>query len=341
MGKTGLDVSRVAIGGIPIQRPSLEEAVKIINRALDLGVNLIDTSIGYGDSEVIIGKGIKGRRDEVLIATKGSWRNKETSLAHIDYSLQRLGTDYIDLWQMHNIKDLDSLNQAISNGGSLDAAKQALDEGKIDHIGFSTHNLEVAVKGVESGFFETIMFPINFIAREAADKLITCAKKHNVGFLGMKPFAGGNIMDARLALGYLLQYENVIPVPGVEKLEEIDEIVKLVNEGIELSNYDWVQMDAIRDQLGNKFCRQCMYCMPCPQGVEIWILTYMKNLFRLWPKERIIKNFGEAAETAIKCIQCGECEEKCPYDLPIRELINENFAYYLNELQNYSQEQGG
>jgi aryl-alcohol dehydrogenase-like predicted oxidoreductase len=157
LGKTGLDVSRVAMGGIPIQRPSLEEAVKIINRALDLGVNLIDTSIGYGDSEVIIGKGIKGRRDEVLIATKGSWRNKETSLAHIDYSLQRLGTDYIDLWQMHNIKDLDSLNQVISDGGSLDAAHQAFDEGKIDHIGFSTHNLEVAVKGVESGFFETII----------------------------------------------------------------------------------------------------------------------------------------------------------------------------------------
>jgi aryl-alcohol dehydrogenase-like predicted oxidoreductase len=180
-------VSRVGMGGIPIQRPPLEEAVKVINHALDRGINLIDTSIGYGDSELIMGKGIAGRRDEVVLATKGSWRSKEVSAEHIDSSLKRLGTDHIDLWQMHNIRDPEAFERVIAPGGSIEAAHEALDEGKILHLGFSTHNLEVALMGVETGLFETVQFPFNFIAREAADELITQAKKHDIGFIGMKP----------------------------------------------------------------------------------------------------------------------------------------------------------
>jgi len=332
LGKTGLMVSRVGMGGIPIQRPPLDKAVKVINRALDLGINLIDTSIGYGDSELIIGKGIAGRRDEVFLATKGSWRNKRALAEHIDSSLERLGTDHIDIWQMHNIRDRSAFKQVVEPGGSIEAAHEALEEGKILHLGFSTHNLEVALLGVDSGLFETVQFPFNFIAREAADELIAQAKKQNVGFIGMKPFAGGNITDARLAIGYVLQHENVVPDPGIERMEEIEEIVGLVDEGIEITDDDWVRMDALRDELGSRFCRQCMYCMPCPNGVEIWLLTYMENLFRLWPRERVIQVFGEDAETALNCVQCGECEEKCPYNLPIRELIQENYAFYRREV---------
>lgn len=332
LGKTGLMVSRIGMGGIPIQRPPIEEAIKVITRALDLDVNLIDTSIAYGDSEIIIGKSIAGRREEVILATKGSWRSKETIMENINSSLKRLNTDYIDLWQMHNIQDPDAFTQVTAPGGSIEAAQKALDEVKILHLGFSTHNLDVAMMGVESGLFETVQFPFNFIAREADDKLIAHAKKYNVGFIGMKPFAGGNISNARLALGYVLQHDNVVPDPGIEKLEEIDEIVGLVDDGIVLSESDWVEMDTLRDELGSRFCRQCMYCMPCSYGVEIWLLTYMKNLFRLWPRDRVIEVFGDRAVTAENCMQCGECEERCPYNLPIRELIQENYAYYQKEL---------
>lgn len=332
LGKTGLMVSRIGMGGIPIQRPSLTEAIKVINGALDLDVNFIDTSIAYGDSEIIIGKGIAGRREEVILATKGSWRSKEAIEENINSSLKRLKVDYIDLWQMHNIRDPDAFKQVISPDGSIKAAQKALDEGKIQHLGFSTHNLDVAIMGVESGLFETVQFPFNFIAREAEDKLIAHAKKNKVGFIGMKPFAGGNISNARLALGYVLQYDNVVPDPGIEKLEEIVEIVRLVDEGIVLSESDWVEMDNLRDELGSRFCRQCMYCMPCPNGVEIWLLTYIKNLLRLWPRERVIERFGNTLVTAEKCIQCGECEARCPYNLPIRELIQENFRYYQEEI---------
>jgi predicted aldo/keto reductase-like oxidoreductase len=233
---------------------------------------------------------------------------------------------------MHNIRDPQALKQVIEPGGAIEAAQEALDLGKILHLGFSTHNLEVAIEGVESELFETVQFPFNFIAREAADTIIAKAKKTNTGFLGMKPFAGGNITDARLALGYVLQYENVVPDPGIERIEDIEEIVTLVENGIRLTFDDWEIMDRIRDELGNRFCRQCMYCMPCPQDVEIWLLTYMKNLFRLWPHKRVIQVFGDRANTAENCIQCGECETKCPYHLPIRELIQENYTFYQEQL---------
>ena len=328
LGKTGLKVSRVAIGGIPIQRPPLEEAKKVINRALDRGINLIDTSIAYGDSETIIGEAIQGRRDEVLLATKGTWRDKATTQQHIDQSLKRLNTDHIDLWQFHNIRDPQALQAVTAQGGPLEAAHQAKEEGKVLHLGFSTHNLETALRGVESGLFETVQFPFNFIAREAAPELVPLTRRHRVGFIGMKPFAGGNIRDARLALGYTLSHPGVVPDPGVERLEEVDQIADLAEGGISLTRDDWATMDALRDQLGNRFCRQCMYCMPCPHGVEIWLLTYMKNLFRLWPREKVIQTFGKSAETAHNCVQCGQCEERCPYSLPIRELIQENYAYY-------------
>jgi predicted aldo/keto reductase-like oxidoreductase len=334
LGKSGLNITRVAMGGIPIQRPSMTEAKKVINRAIDLGINLIDTSIAYGDSEIRIGEAVKDRRDDVFIATKGSWRSNEAVKQCISSSLKRLQTDYIDIWQMHNIKDPEAFKQVISTGGSMEAAQDALESGVIHYLGFSTHNLDVAMMGVESGLFETVQFPLNFIAREATDRLVGLAEEHDVGFIGMKPFAGGNITDARLAIGYTLQFDNVVPDPGIERVEEIEEIVELVENGIELTDDDLVLMDKVKDELGNRFCRQCMYCMPCPQGVEIWLLTYMKNLFRLWPHQKVIDVFGKQANTAELCIQCGECETRCPYDLPIRELIQENYEYYKKMVEN-------
>jgi len=147
-------------------------------------------------------------------------------------SLKRLNTDYIDLWQFHNIASLEELKQVLGPGGGMKDAKEALRAGKIGHIGISSHTLEVAKKAVTSGQFETVQFPLNFIAREAADELVGLARDNDVGFIGMKPFAGGNITDARLAIGYVLQHENVVPDPGIERVEEIEEIVGLVDEGI-------------------------------------------------------------------------------------------------------------
>jgi predicted aldo/keto reductase-like oxidoreductase len=318
----------VGIGGIPIQRPTVEEAKHVIWSALDLGINFIDTSIGYGDSELRIGEALKGRRDDVIIATKGSWRSREQAENTIKGSLQRLGVDYIDLWQFHNVPTMEHYDNLISDGGALEAANEALDEGKIRHLGITSHNLDVALKATASGRFETIQFPFNFISDEAAMELIPLAKKQDVGFIGMKPFAGGNITDAGIAFRYLLQYDSVLPDPGVEKIHEVEEIVNIIDDPKPLSELDHERISKIRHDLGNRFCRQCLYCMPCPQGVNIWMTMITKKMHRLWPLESFKEIMVEPIKSAGNCVECGACEEKCPYGLPIREMLKENTQYY-------------
>ena len=330
LGKTGLKVSRVGIGGIPITRPSEDEAVKTIRRALDLGVNYIDTARGYKDSEDRIGKAVADRRDEVIIATKGGGQNKASALKSIDLSLEHLHMDYIDLWQIHGISSLEEYEKVTQSGSVLDAAKEALQPGKIRHIGMSGHNLDVALKAVSSDLFETILFPFNIISNEAADKLVSLAKEHDVGLLAMKSFAGGTLDDANLAIKYLLQFDNVVPVPGIEKAKEIEEIVNIVNGSWELTPHDRQRIDEIHARMSPRFCRQCEICLPCPKGVFIPGVTYLPILYDLWPREWFLswKYTTNAFNSARNCDQCGECEKKCPYKLPIREIIAENVRFY-------------
>lgn len=329
LGRTGLMVSKLGFGGIPIQRPPLDEAIRVMHRAFELGINFVDTSIAYGDSEIRIGQALKGYREKVHVATKGSWSSQEATRRTMKESLKRLEVDYIDLWQFHNIRDIPAFEAVVAPGGAFEAAQEALESGIIKHLGFSTHNIDVAIRGVESGLFETVMYPFDFIAREAQEKLIPLAEKHDVGFISMKPFAGGNIRDANLALKFILQFSNVLLLPGMEKLSEVEENIGVV-EGIwEISVEERKRMDEIRSNMGSRFCRQCMYCMPCPFGVEIWLLTYMKNLYRLWPKEQIVTGrFDDAAKTGALCTKCGLCETRCPYELPIREIIDENMLFH-------------
>ena len=323
LGKSELKVSRVGIGGIPLTRPLEKDAIKIIQHAIDIGVNFIDTAIGYGISEERIGKAIIDRREDVIIATKGS-RGE-----HIDFSLSRLNIEYIDLWQFHGINSFEYLDWALGQG--LVEIKEALNAGKIRHIGFSSHSLEVSKKAVVSDAFETVQFPFNFISNEAMDDLLPLAEEHHVGFIAMKPFAGGRIQNANLAIKYLLQFDNVMPDPGIERIEEIDEIVNIANnESWELTSSELQDIQKIREQIGTRFCRQCEYCMPCPQGVIICGVLYLENLWNLWPPDWYYSwNYvNDSAASAKKCIQCGECELKCPYNLPIREMIKENLRFY-------------
>ena len=338
LGKTGLKVSRIGMGGIPIQRPPDEEAVGIIRHALDLGITFVDTSLGYGTSEERIGRAIHDRRYEVMIATKGGWSDRATALNHIDSSLKRLNTDYIDLWQFHGVNTLEAYEKVLGPGGAYEGAQEALKNGKIRHIGISSHALDVALKAVSSDIFETIQFPLNFISDEAAEELVPLAREHDVGFIGMKPFAGGNIRDAPLATKYLLQFSNVVPIPGIQKAEELDEIVTIVTKGPwEVTVKDQKKIEKIRAELGTRFCHQCGYCMPCPQGVNIPMVMITQLMWRLWPQE-LFSNpewwFGTVMKSAKNCIQCGECEPKCPYNLPIRELIPENVEFYEQVTQN-------
>ncbi len=331
LGKTGLSISRIGFGGIPIQRLTEDEAVKVVQRCLDLGVTFLDTANGYTTSEERIGKAIAGRREQVIIATKSEGKDKTTAQEHIELSLKRLNTNYIDLWQFHGVNTFKAYNQILGPNGAMEAAQEALQAGKIRHIGITSHSMDVALKALPSGHFETVQFPFNFVTNEAKDKLLPLAQEHDVGFIAMKPMAGGMLEDANLAIKWLFQFDHVIPDPGIEKVEEIEEIVKIVNGAWDLTLSEKQEIERIRVEVGTRFCRRCQYCLPCPQEIKIPIIMNLQSFLKRFPDEKVFLSGGfvtEAVKGARECLQCGECEEKCPYRLPIREMLVENIEFY-------------
>jgi len=329
LGKTGLEVSRVGFGGIPIQRLAEDEAIKVVQRCLDLGITFLDTANGYATSEERIGKAIAGRREQVIIATKTGARDRATAQEHLELSLTRLNTDYIDIWQFHNVSTFEAYEQVLGPSGAMEAAQEALRASKIRHIGLSSHSMDVALKAIPSGHFETIQFPFNFVTNEAATELIPLAQEHDIGFISMKPMAGGLLDNAVLAFKYLLKFDSIVPDPGIEKIEEIEEIIGIVQGPWELTSQERQEIERIRTQVGTRFCRRCGYCQPCPQGVSIVPIMNLRSFCKRLHAERLFTGWiARAVESVENCIECGECEDKCPYHLPIREMIVENMELY-------------
>jgi len=334
LGKTGLEVSRVGFGGIPIQRLTEAEAVRVVQRCLDLGVTFLDTANGYSTSEERIGKAIAGRREQVIIATKTAARDRATAQEHLELSLKRLNVETIDLWQLHNVSTFEAYEQVLGPGGAMEAAQWALEDGKVRHVGMTGHSMDVALKAVPSGHFETIQFPFNFVTSEPAERLVPLAQKHDVGFIAMKPLGGGLLSDANLCIKYLLQFDNVVPDPGIEKVEEIEEIAAIVAGSWELTPQEWQEIERIRAEVGVHFCHRCDYCQPCQQGVHISTIMNLRSVWKRLPAESLVTGWiAEGMESARNCIECGECEEKCPYHLPIREMIVENIKFYEDILR--------
>ncbi|GAK61689.1 aldo/keto reductase [Candidatus Vecturithrix granuli] len=329
LGKTELQVSRIGFGGIPIQRLAEGDAVKVVRRCLDLGVNFLDTANAYTTSEARIGKAIAGRREQVILATKTGVKDKKTALEHLELSLKQLQTDYIDLWQFHNVSTEAAYEQILGPDGAMEAAQEALQSGKIRHLGVSSHSLDLALKMVPSGYFETVQFPLNFVTDEALSELLPLARQHDVGFIAMKPLAGGLLDNAALALKWLLQFEDVLPDPGIEQAAEIEEIVRIVEGPWELSAAERQEIERIRAEVGTRFCRRCQYCLPCPQGINITLMMTVRSFIKRFAANWFQENdFSKVIETAKTCIHCGQCEDRCPYHLPIREMLAENIVYY-------------
>lgn len=331
LGKTGLKVSKLGFGGIPIQRVSEEEAIAVVQRCLDLGINFIDTANGYTTSEERIGKAIKGRRDGLVIATKSSARNPKDLESHIKLSLEHLGIDYIDIYQFHNVSSEETLETVLDPNGLMAVAQEAKAAGTIRHIGFSSHQIDTAKKAVESDMFETALFPFNFVASEPAEELLALTRKHNVGFIAMKPLAGGMLDKVHLAFKYLMQFPDILPVPGIQKLEEIEEIIQIVEGPRQMTEAERAEMQRVKEELGDKFCRRCDYCQPCPEGIPI-SMVIDRGLFKTIPGYQIYAEggrFGGMMDTVANCQKCGDCEGRCPYNLPIREMIEENLNTFL------------
>jgi predicted aldo/keto reductase-like oxidoreductase len=331
LGKSELNVSRVGFGGIPIMRVSFEQAEKCILTAIELGINYIDTAADYGDSEEKIGKALKKtNRDKLVIATKSPPKDVQHLEKCIDQSLKRLQIETIDLYQFHCINNEDVLKRALD---LLPVLEKARDKGKIRHIGATVHGVEFINKVLSMDAFETIMIALNFIVREAADVALPAARQKDMGIIAMKPMAGGHIENANLAFKYFLDFNDIVPLIGIEKPEEIRQIVKILDDNIPASEDELRLMEKIRSEQGDRFCRRCEYCMPCEHGVKIFPMTIFHSFAARFPiKDLVSGNWVDIIESYSKCIQCGECEKKCPFNLEIREILKENAAYF-KELQ--------
>jgi predicted aldo/keto reductase-like oxidoreductase len=338
LGRTGMMVSKLGFGGIPIQRLSDEEAVAVVKRCVELGITFLDTANAYTTSEARIGQAIKGQRETLIIATKTQARNREGVEAHLKLSLQHLGTDYIDLYQFHGVSDFKNLDMVLEPNGPMAVAQEAKKAGMVRHIGITSHSMDVAKKAVQSDLFETIMFPFNFITDEAAEELLPLARKHDVGFIAMKPMAGGMVDNATIAFKYLFQFPDVVPIPGIEKIREIEEIVGILKKSPKMTAAELREMQRLRQELGARFCHRCDYCQPCAVEIPISTVLSSRSFAKRLPPERFFSGWiGAGIDRAAECTECGDCETRCPYHLPIREMLAEHVKWYQAEKKRYDE----
>ncbi len=326
LGKSGLDVSAVGFGGIPIQRLSDEEAVQTLHAALDLGVTFIDTAAGYGDSQRKIGRAIADRRDGLIIATKSGQAGAGEMTADIDRSLSEMGIDCIDLFQFHGVNSAEKWDR-IRSEGALDAVLEARDAGRIAHIGYTSHSAETALDLAEEELFETVQFPFNLVTTEPAEALIPKAREKGLGFIVMKPLCGGQFDDAELAFEFLNGYPDLVPIPGIQSPAEIEQIAGIVDSGRRLEGERLAEAQRLAEELGKKFCRRCGYCMPCPEGVPITMAMIFPGMLKRMPEEKVRHAQAKAiVEKVPACVECRQCEQRCPYELPIVENLKESLA---------------
>ena len=331
LGRTGMMVTRLGFGGIPIQRLSEDDAVKVVRKCLDLGINFFDTANGYSTSEERIGKAIKGRRQNVFIATKSGARTGEEIEKTLDLSLKRLDTDYIDLYQFHGVNDKPTLEKILDpENGLYKVFEKAKKAGKIRHIGITSHQMDMAKAMVKTGRFETIMFPFNFITSEPADELLPLCREHDMGFIVMKPMAGGMLENAAVAFKYLFQFPDIVIIPGIQKVEEIEEIVWIYNGSHKMTAAERKKMQQMTEELGTRFCRRCDYCQPCQQQIPISMIMTFPSFVKRLPPDWYLKGgfIPDAMAKVASCTQCGECEARCPFHLPIREMLVEGYNLF-------------
>ena len=321
LGKTGLSISRLGFGGIPIQKIDAEGTRTLIRELIKEGINFIDTARGYTVSEEYLGFALEGVRDSFVLATKSMARTKEAMQKDIDISLKNLRTDYIDLYQVHNPAAKD-VEQVMAPGGALEALYEAKKAGKIGHIGITLHSVELFKQALDLPWVETIMFPYNIVETQGEELIAQCADK-NIGFICMKPLAGGAIDDAVTAMRFVVSNPAVTTViPGMADTAEIAQNVSATADTSPLNDEEQKKIANIKDLLGTNFCRRCNYCAPCTVGINISGVFLFEGYYSRYNlKEWASDRYAHLNKTASDCIGCGVCETRCPYNLPIRQML--------------------
>ena len=316
LGKTNIYVNEIGCGGIPIQHVDQNVVNEMIDEMIKQKINFIDTARGYTVSEELLGIALEGKREKFVLATKSMSRTYEGMKKDIEISLKNLKTDYIDLYQIHNV----SLGEDIS--GALMALEEAKKEDKVRHIGVTSHSVKCLDMLINNPIFETIQYPYNIVENQA-EELFEKANKMNIGIIVMKPLAGGAIDDAKLAIKYILNNDNVsVVIPGMESIKQIQEN-NSVKKGV-YTQEELNKIDLIKNELNNDFCRRCGYCMPCPKGINIPFSFLVEGYFSRYNlKEWAVSRYQSMKVKPSACIECGICETKCPYNLPIRRKLKE------------------
>ena len=338
LGRTGLKVKTIGFGGIPIQRVSEDEAIKVIRRCYDLGVNYYDTARDYGVSEERIGKALKDAGNNVILATKTqpSSLTKKAALADLETSLKNLRTDHVDIYQLHYVSP-EAWERIKAPEGALEAMYVALDSGRADHIGITSHNIPLLYKIVKENIFETVLIQYNYLSRQPAEDFLRLCRKKNIGTIIMKPFGRGTFRNARTVLKFVLSNDNVdVVIPGMATVSEVEENIGVASGSYSLTEEELQLIEKDRVELSSQFCRNCDDCLPCPQGVPIpWVLRTQTLATQFGCTPEVQKMLQGAKEESTKCVECEICETRCPYKLPIRELLKARREYIATVLKEF------
>ena len=326
LGSTGIVTGKNAFGALPIQRISLDEAVKLLRKAYDGGITFFDTARFYTDSEIKLGAAFAGMRDKIYLASKTMAQNAADFWKDLEQTLSNLQTDYLDLYQFHN----PSFCPKPGDGtGLYEAMLEARALGKVRHIGITNHRLSVANEAVDSGLYETLQFPFCYLASEEDLALVRKCKEKNVGFISMKALSGGLLTNSKACYAFQAQFDNVLPIWGIQKEQELDEFLTYVHNPPEMTPELAAFIERDKAELQGDFCRSCGYCMPCPAGIEILNCARMSQLIRRSPSASHLTPEAQAKMMKIEeCLHCGQCASRCPYHLDTPALLQKNLEDY-------------
>ncbi len=326
LGRTGLMVTENAFGALPIQRLTKADAAALLRRAYDEGINFYDTARAYTDSEEKIGLALSGVREDIVIATKSASRTRQGVLDDLETSLKNLKTGYVDILQLHNIPALPDADDPESAHQALLEARAA---GKCRFIGITTHRLDVALAAARSGLYDTVQFPLSYLASDEDLSLIGLCREMDVGLIAMKALSGGLVSSGTAAFAFFAQYDNAVPIWGIQRESELEEFLDCARRGVALTPDLQAVIDKDRRELTGNFCRGCGYCQPCPAGINIPQVARMMFLLRRAPwQEYATPEWQAEMEKAEDCISCGACQSRCPYGIDGSALTHENLLDY-------------
>ena len=327
LGKTNLEVNKNGFGALPIQRRNEKDSIEILKTAYDNGINFYDTARFYTDSEEKLGKAFKNIREDIYIATKTGMESPEEFWKDLETSLKELKTDYIDLYQFHNISFCPKKDDELYK-----AMLEAKNQGMINHIGITTHKITIAHEALESGLYETLQYPFSYLSGSDELKIVKKCEKLDVGFIAMKAMGGGLLKNSKASYAYINQFDNVLPIWGIQKLSELNEFLSY-NNNTKLDENLISAIENDKKELGDNFCRGCGYCMPCPEEINISLCARMSLWIRRFPTEPYLtEEYQKMMDETQNCLECYACVDNCPYELDIPELLKENYKDYQNVL---------